>query len=106
MSDTKTVSNLLESSQRARFELEETVKGLRQDLHKARVENNHLRAEDRRLAGQLGTVGEGLQALLVAAVQASEDNPGHASLAARVREARAAVKVYNAATGAGHADPS
>lgn len=75
----------------------------------ARVERNHrvrhqtdaahYRAESRDLAGRIDRIGEGLNALHSTAVQASEDNPGDHGLAARVRQARASVDLYTAATG-------
>jgi uncharacterized membrane protein YccC len=56
----------------------------------------HYRAEARKLAGQVEQIGDALRAALASARQASEDNPGHSGLAARVRQADASYRIYTA----------
>jgi hypothetical protein len=85
--------------ERQKLELEDKNTELTKLLSAVRSENTRLRAVSRDLAGQLDTVGEGLTALYVTAVQASEDNPGSRGLAARVRQARASLDVHTATTG-------
>jgi chromosome segregation ATPase len=106
VSDTKILNNQLEvlngrldTVERARVELEDKNTDLSKALASVRSENTRLRAVARDLAGRLDTVGTGLKELHQAAVRASEDNPGSRGLAARVRQAKASVDVYTAATG-------
>ncbi|MEU5155201.1 hypothetical protein [Glycomyces sp. NPDC021274] len=106
MSDTKILNNQLDvlngrldAVERARVELEDKNTELAKQLASVRSENTRLRAVSRDLAGQLDRVGDSLNSLLATAVQASEDNPGSRGLAARVRQAKASLDVYTAATG-------
>jgi hypothetical protein len=79
-----------------------------QAVEEARVERSerarhqgdaaHYRSEARRLASQMEQLGDALRGALASAKQASEDNPGHAALAARVREAAASYRIYTAIT--------
>jgi hypothetical protein len=58
----------------------------------------HYRSEARKLAGQMEQLGDALREALASARQASSDNPGHAALAARVRQADASYRIYTAIT--------
>lgn len=99
MSDTKALNNRLDYVERQKLELEDKNTELSKLLVSVRSENTRLRAVARDLAGQLDTVGEGLKELHAAAGRASEDSPGSRGLAARVRQAKASLDVYTAATG-------
>lgn len=99
MSDTKPIVNLLEASQRARFSLEATVEELRTSLSRSQSDANRVRSEARNMADQLDRIGTGLRDFLNLAMQAAEDRPGHAPHAARVRQARAAVQLFDAVIG-------
>lgn len=99
MSDTKELNNRLDYVERQKVELEDKNIELTKILASVRSENTRLRAVARDLVGQLDTVGDGRKDLHTAAVRASEDSPGSRGLAARVRQAKASVDVYTAATG-------
>lgn len=99
MSDTKELNNRLDYVERQRLELEQKLTETTKALAAVRSENTRLRAVARDLAGRLDTVGEGLTDLHKTALRAAEDNPGSRGLAARVRQAKASLDVFNAATG-------
>lgn len=101
MSDTKEFNNRLDYVERQRIMADERAAAAVEQRDAARNEANHYRTECRRLVEQLERIEAGLTELYAAAVQASEDSPGNRGLAARVRQARASVDVYTAATG-GH----
>jgi hypothetical protein len=100
MSDTKGLNNLrdLAKGQIAHLEaenrrLDKEVETERGERRRFQADANHYRAEARRLDDALEQLGDALRAQLAVAVQASEDNPGQAVLAAAVRQAR---KAYSA----------
>lgn len=99
MSATKGLNNRLDYLERGRVELEDKVADLSKLLASVRSENTRLRAESRGMADQLDRIGSGLKDFLTVAEQAAEDRPGHAPHAARVRQARACVELFNAVIG-------
>jgi len=71
----------------------------RRERARHQADANHYRAEARQLAGQMEQLGDALRAAAASARQASADNPGHAVLAAMVRQADTSYRIYTACTG-------
>lgn len=92
----KTAAEVIQELEAARTAAVNEARTERRERARHQADANHYRAEARRLAGQVEQIGDALRAALSSARQASEDNPGHSGLAARVRQADASYRIYNA----------
>lgn len=104
MSSTKGLNNQidvlnerLDHVERARVELENQLKPMRQQRDNARADANHWRKEARELHNQIGRIGNGLNELYMLAVREAENHPGEARHASRVQAAKAALDIFSAA---------
>ncbi len=101
MTDTVTTAELIAHLTAEIARLEGEVDTERRERRRHQATAAHYRTEARDLATERDTLGDTLRGHLAAAVQASEDRPGTPVLAAAVRQARKAYRVWQDVTGEG-----